>query len=68
MFLLTQYCIGKVKRKTIQDEPEEKSDGPENKNLHKFGHPGQGNQPGSVPGFFSILAFEQFINGLMKEF
>gem|GEM_PF-3980361 len=44
MFLLTQYCMDKVKRKTNKDERAEKRVGTDGINLHKLGLPGHYDQ------------------------
>ena len=62
-----QYCIPKVKRKLIKDEPADKCDEQEFTFLNEFRLPGQDNHAGAVFGIFSDETLKVFINRGVKK-
>jgi hypothetical protein len=62
-----QYCIPKVKRKLIKDEPADKCDEQEFTFLNEFWLPGQDNHAGAVLSVFSNETLKALINSGVKK-
>ena len=61
-----QYCIPKVKRKLIKDEPADKRDEQEFTMLNEFRLPGHHDQARPVFSIFSDQTFKVFIYRFME--